>query len=169
MEWIGIMALAVCTVAIAYEDIHFRTVRIYWFVGLFLAVAWVQSNTYTLAQLLINFGVNLSFIILQMAILHLYYFWKNRAWSWIFDRYLGWGDVVFWGCILTAWPLWGFIAFMILSLVFSLLVYLSFIQHNQPSIPLAGLQAGCLLLTILLERLQVFSLSGWTEQLLFAI
>ncbi len=159
----GVLCLTVF--GIAYEDFRFRQIRVLFFVMFFVSLFLLLIIIWPLSVLIHNTLVNLLFMSVQIAALQIYFWVKEKRWSWIFDRKLGWGDVVFWLCILPVWPLMPFVLFLISSLIFSLLSYLLFFRKKNATIPLAGLQALFFLLVFISERLNTFSLERLVNQL----
>jgi len=166
VEWFVYPVLFISALAIAYEDIKFRSVRLWWFVLLLLSVVVLQLQRNSWSELIYNFGINLTFVTLQLGILQLYYYLKEQSFPKIFDHYLGWGDVVLWVCVLPVWPLVGFMSFMIVSLTFSLLVYVIFIRRWRKTVPLAGLQAVFFLFVYVAEKKGLIYLSMWAHALI---
>lgn len=157
--------LIVSALAITYEDLRHRYVRIYWFVLLLTSIVALQLQRENHVLMMHNFCLNFGFMAVQIGLLHFYYFVKKRSWVWILDRYLGWGDVALWVCLLPVWSLFGFLAFMVCSLVFSLIVYLIFIRNKNISVPLAGLQCLFFLIVYLSETSGLFDFNAWTTSL----
>lgn len=159
----GVLCLTVF--GIAYEDFRFRQIRVLFFAIFFVSLFLLLIITWPLSVLIHNTLVNLLFMSIQIASLQIYFWVKEKRWSWIFDRKLGWGDVVFWLCILPVWPLMPFVLFLVSSLIFSLLCYTLIFRKKHATIPLAGLQALFFLLIFMSERLSTFSLERLMNQL----
>lgn len=157
-----------CLLGIAYEDFKNRSVYIYWFIGLFISLLWMVSETDSLDRVASRFVVNMVFCIVQLALLNAYFCLKERKWIWIFDRYLGWGDVVFIACVALLWNLPGFIIFTISSILFALVIYVIGMRKQTATVPLAGLQAIFLIILLFLEWINFLSLDSVLTVKLFS-
>lgn len=101
-------------------------------------------------------ALNIGFIVLQLGMLSIYFSVKNKKWLNIADKYLGWGDILFFICIAFLFSPLNYVAFYIISLVFTIL--LVFLQKalklsNNKEIPLAGIQSFLLIILLFLSIL----------------
>src|SRR5690606_258720 len=99
MMLVANLLLGVGLLAIAWEDLRSRAVRIYWFVGLFAALLYIQLLGDGALATFEKYAINLFFILFILIVLHGYYAVKMRRWTWIMDQRLGWGDIAFLVCI----------------------------------------------------------------------
>jgi len=152
-------------VAIAIEDIRYRSVHVYLFAFLLAGVWYIAFDNNSSSLVYERIITNVLFCILLFGLLNLYYCLKEQRWHWIFDRYLGWGDVVFLLSITAIWDIYTFIFYVILSLVLSLLIYLLLISNRSKYIPLAGLQAVVLALVLCLEWTTLLNFDHYVEML----
>ena len=127
---------------IFYEDLRYRGVKWYYFPALLSLMVWrfVESEAN-----LVFIVVNVSFVMSQLTVVALYFFLRYGNVK-IFDRYIGWGDLLLWAVLIFAFSPLNFVLFFILSALFSLLCYYLFIRGENKSIPLAGFQSLFLLL-----------------------
>lgn len=129
---------------LAWEDFRYRAVSVWALVVLTLlcgVLAWLSFGWRTALE----FGLlNNIFLLLQYALLTLYFSIKEKAWVNLADRYLGRGDI--WFVLPMAWlftPLL-FVWVYTVSLVLVLLGALAFrSQVKQRGIPLVGGLAIC--------------------------
>lgn len=115
---------------------------------LFLIRSRVNVNVIDILQL--SF-VNLGFLVLQLAILTVYFSLKNRQWINIADHLLGWGDILFLVSIAFYLSTLNYLFFYITSLSATLVIWLSWqalATKKNKFIPLAGLQ--CLIFILFL-------------------
>lgn len=161
MDILVLIGLTISLLAIAYEDWQTRSVHTYWFALVFLSISFLQINTFGFLEYLQQYLINFVFILFYFALLQLYVVIKHRIWVWIFDRYIGWGDIVFIFCVAGYWDLLGFIAYLILSLIIALLLYLFLISGKKTTIPLAGFQALVFFLFFYLEQLKILPLDQY--------
>lgn len=155
------LLLGTMLLAIAWEDFRSRTVRIYWFLGLFAALLYLQIIGGSVAFTIEKYAINLLFILFILVVLHVYYAVKMGRWIWIMDKRMGWGDIVFLICIAGVWSLAGFVAFMVLSLLFSLIIFIALVKRHASTVPLAGLQSICFGIFYILEKNTTLSLDNW--------
>jgi hypothetical protein len=109
------------------------------------------SNSYAIA--LLNFSVNLIFLIIQLAVLFLYLGYKKKNKRMLSNK-IGLGDIFFLLISTFFFSPLNFLFYLISSLIFALIVHLLFIKgklypQNLTTIPLAGLQAIFLILCLL--------------------
>ncbi|WP_149915209.1 hypothetical protein [Sphingobacterium cavernae] len=158
METFVFIGLTLSLLAITYEDLKTRSVHIYWFALTFICLGYFSWRSVGLQGYTLQYGINLIFLLLYFVLLQLYFIVKHRGWVWLFDRYIGWGDVVFLMCIAGYWNLVGFIVFIVASLMISLVVYFINIKSYERTIPLAGLQSTIFLIIFYLEEINFISL-----------
>ncbi len=115
-----------------------------------IALSWLELRS--AAAILKNIGLNAGFLLLQFGLLRLWFRMRTGKGA-IIDHAIGKGDLFFLldACCFFS-PL-NFILFYLLSLLISLLLH--FVLRSRPAfygyqgnVPLAGLQAGCLLLAL---------------------
>ena len=94
--------------------------------------------------------MNVGFVGVQLLGVTLYFSIKHQRWVNITQRYLGWGDVLFFGAITPLFSPLQFCCFFVVSLLFTLLLagLYHWWVHPLESIPLAGMMSGCWLLTV---------------------
>jgi hypothetical protein len=138
----GVLAL-VCLGGIFREDLRHRNVHTAWLGGLWVCLAAGSLFRHSLTEVAGNMGLNLLFLGVLLSLLHLYFRVRERRWFWLFNRYLGVGDVVFWGVSSVYFSLPSFVLFFLLSLSLALALYAWLTAVRQPagSVPLAGFQA----------------------------
>ncbi|HVD97204.1 MAG TPA: hypothetical protein VNB90_03295 [Cytophagaceae bacterium] len=151
------------------DDFKYRAVR-WWLFPLLIALA-PAIEYYNLKFKDIVF--NGCFVLIQLAMLSIYFSIKERKFTNITHRYLGWGDILFWIilCLLLS-PL-NFVLFFLFSMiivtfVFSLWKFFN-VQPDQPTIPLAGIQAMALLIVwaiVFFSDKISFREDQWIEQYL---
>lgn len=137
---------------IIYEDFKHRAIS-WWllpilFFCLFLE-AW--SRNPSMNSLGFNIGVNIIILLIQFAVVFIYFSIKNRKWVNIFKSYVGIGDLLFLFAISPFFTPIHFVLFEIVSLVLILVGSLTYglIKKDWSfKIPLAGLQAILLILNI---------------------
>ena len=145
--------------SIVWQD--FKSYVLYWFIPPVLIVLFfLRSWQMTGLNLEIQYiGINLLFVVLQVSIVYMYYVLKNRKLIPMIDKYIGWGDILFLVCLSFAFSPLNFIFFYIISLIIILIIYGSWYMFNGSlrKIPLAGMQALLLLISIISGNLLHFS------------
>ena len=143
----ALLFLILC--AVVYQDFRYR--GIYWIVFPFLLVVCCMSRfLMSPFEFWLDAVINCAFILLQIGLLHVYFFIKQRQIVKITNTYLGLGDILFLLSISPLFSLTSYIVFYIISLFATLiasLVYIS-VAKKQLLIPLAGFQAIVLLVAI---------------------
>lgn len=158
MFYIAVILMTAVLLKVAEEDWKYRTVHLYWFIALFLILAWINIEEMGLGDFALRYLYNVLFIGVQLLLVNAYFCLKERRLFWIFDRYLGWGDVAFLLAIAGAWSLGAFFLFFIGSLV--LILVFTMVYLRKENIPLAGLQALLFLVCYFLEYVGVLSLES---------
>lgn len=130
-----------------YQDITSRKVS--WVVLLSIGIVnvLVALERIPVAVLCENAVVNFCFILFNLAVVFLYLLFRyGKGALRLFDRFLGLGDVLFWGMLLPAFSPLNFIVFHVVSLVVSLVLYRVALYKRAQihrTVPLAGLQSAC--------------------------
>ena len=138
--------------ALAFQD--FRERKISWFLLplLFFSLVFSAVNALPVKELAFYFSVNFSFILLQVAVLTIYFSIRKKKITHIANHYIGMGDLLFFVVICAAFSPVNFIIFYCASLVVSLLSILLFylIARRQiKEIPLAGIFSVVLMLLLI--------------------
>jgi hypothetical protein len=156
-------------VFIIIEDFRYRAISWWSFPLLSMAAAGIDYGNLRVSDIVINS----CFTLVQLMMLSLYFSIKEKSIINITQKYLGWGDILLWvvSCLLFS-PL-NFIAFFIVSLVFTMMVVIGWkltkIKPAMITVPLAGIQAVALLLVLLINVLSnrfQFRDDGWIEKIL---
>ncbi len=148
---------------IAWQDHRARSVT--WILFPLLAAGGLLLNSAGAPPLLLllqNTGINVLFLMLQLALLQ-GWFWLR---GWKLSAAIGWGDIVFLLAAAFFFSPVNFIGFYISSLLLIVVFWLvrtSIVSGDQKTIPLAGLQALCLLLLVIFSWSTSYSLQndGW--------
>ncbi|TYR36350.1 hypothetical protein FXV77_10605 [Sphingobacterium phlebotomi] len=158
MIWFVIAMIGAC--GIALEDFKWRMVHIWWYLVLSVGLGGLsialKGTMDTLSMVIWNVG----FILLLLLILTVYLSLKERKLVFLFDRYLGWGDVFFFVCVALYLDLATYITFLIISLIAALIIAPVIFkwQGKDKHIPLAGIQAICLMLYLPMVHFDLFPL-----------
>ncbi|GAL85649.1 hypothetical protein MYP_2878 [Sporocytophaga myxococcoides] len=139
---------------IFFQDLKDRAVSWYFFPLLFLLAGLIRFQKSDLMSFLLDCGLNMLFVIVQLAMVWGYFSVKNGKFINITKNYLGIGDILFL-CSIT--PLFSpvvFVMFYVVSLLVivtgAIVIRLITITKND-SIPLAGLQSALLLPIIVVD------------------
>lgn len=139
------------------QDLKYRAVSIVAFPVLLISIICfaIWSNN-SLTDLWNNAAFNMLFLILQYALLTIYFSIKHRQFINITKSYLGLGDVLFLVCCTGVFSPINFVVFYLLSTIVVILIHIvsQFFVKINPKIPLAGMQA--LTLIIVLVTFQFF-------------
>lgn len=149
---------------IALEDFKWRIVHLWWYLVLSTGLGGLSVASKGMMDTLSMVIWNVVFILLLLMVLTTYLSLKERKAVFPFDRYLGWGDVLFFVCVALYLDLATFIMFMIVSLVAALAIAPIIFkwQGKQKHIPLAGIQAICLMLYLPIAHFALFPLPKLT-------
>lgn len=101
---------------------------------------------------------NMGFFLLIIIILVVYMSLKNKKFLNPFAHYFGLGDLLFFIGVTPLFLTYKYILFFILSMVFSIILYLGFQKTmKEKTIPLAGFSALLLLMIVLKDLLLNYS------------
>jgi hypothetical protein len=139
---------------IFFQDLKDRAVSWYFFPLLFLFAVLIRFQKNDLMSFLLDCGLNMLFVIVQLAMVWGYFSVKNRKFINITKNYLGIGDILFL-CSIT--PLFSPVVFVIFYVVSLLVIVTGVIVirlitiSKNDSIPLAGLQSALLMPIIVVD------------------
>jgi len=132
---------------IGIQDYKDREVSLWVFIALG-TMACLKIILYGFTAVYIEVLFNMVILLIQMLLLYLYF---NLIRKKNIVGMIGLGDIIFFAIIALSFSLVNFILFQILSLIVAL-VFSVFAQFkNKEFIPLAGIQAICLMLVVGLE------------------
>jgi hypothetical protein len=150
----GLSVLQIAIIAtfliIIYQDFRHRAIS-WWLIPLMLILGFLQSSIYHNWQMSLHFFIqNLIFLIVQVFILFIYFFIREKRFVNIIDTWLGLGDVLFFLGLATLFSLINFVAFFIGSIIATLLIFIIISQFSTTlkTIPLAGGMAACYILML---------------------
>jgi hypothetical protein len=140
---------------IFWEDMRSRMVHWFWFP---LLAAGLVALRYRLGEglpaIALSSAVSFAFIVVQLLLVSLYFSLKAKRWVNITENLLGWGDVLLLVSLAFYFTLPVLTMFYISSLIIILIgwiIYQRVLPQPSKFIPLAGLQAAMLLLTVLVQ------------------
>ncbi len=161
-----IMALT----SIAIQDFKSRSIRFWWLIYPVAAISafFLAKNELPTTSLLSGAVFNILFIVMQLLVLTVYFSFKHRKLVSIFDRFLGWGDVLLFIVFCFLFSPVNFILFYMLSTFLSLCLALCWLQKIDKRIPLAGLQASMYLIVLAINWV-IPSFSCYNDQWLLTV
>lgn len=144
MIWL-IIAVTGAT-GIVWEDCKYRLVHVWWYIVLLIGLVGVTFTVRRTEELLLSTGMNLLFVFLLIILLTGYFSVRHRRWINLFDRYIGWGDILFFLVVAVYFTLEHYILFTIVTLILALCIspMIFWLQGKERHVPLAGIQAACL-------------------------
>jgi len=142
MEMLLQVGLLVSLCIIIYQDVSSRTVTLWSLLLLTGFASAVSIDNQGWQQTGMHFLFNIAFFLLQILLLSLYYSLKMGELTNIADRYLGWGDILYFLPLALSMPFLQMIWFYVVSLCLILvgfILYSLFQKGKETTIPLAGL------------------------------
>lgn len=139
---------------IAFQDYFSRSISIVLIVVLSLlsiAKGIMENNILYFSSIV---AINFLILILVISLLLVYYIIRTGKLTWIFDRYIGWGDIIFFVALSFMFSPLNFIVFFTSALIISLMsaIVINLTGNKQP-VPLAGIMATVLIPVILFSSL----------------
>jgi hypothetical protein len=157
----GLLMLLLLSLAlIAYQDFKHRSVPIYIFIlaccfSILIQYQQCGFNEAFFLQVFLNF----SFIVLNVAVVYIYI---KRIKKIAVSQAIGLGDLVFYGVLIPVLSTPVFVYFHLLSLILILISYpflKNILSFKTRAIPLAGLQALCLLICLIVFETKIINKS----------
>jgi len=142
--------IILCLAVIVLQDIKYREIS--WVLIPLILAGFIYKAMEYKNILMTDVLLNISFIAIQLLLLTIYISIKNKKPVNIVNTYLGIGDILFFLVICVAFSPINFIAFYILSLVFTLaaiIIYNRFSGKQTKEIPLAGSMATVLIFLLI--------------------
>lgn len=169
MNMLPLTIIVITCLLILIEDFKQRSVSFVLFVSLFISsLSYSFTNNHNINDLITTGLINLlsTFSILIISILL-----ASAVRSITIPQLIGMGDVVFLISICTLFNPVENILFLLLSCIFSLLIYLmlkhfKMLGSNSDTIPLAGLQSLWLIAILLTDYFKIFKLQELTSGLI---
>ena len=146
------------------EDLKYRAVHVWVFpllLGSFVVLKFQYSSFSTV---LIESAYNLVLIIFNLILLTVYFSIKFKKPTLITRSLIGWGDLLFFVCMIPLFSFRQFVLVFPLSVAFSLLAFvLLSISKKQAAlkVPFAGFQALFILVLIGLDSLGDVNIKGY--------
>lgn len=158
MQLFLLLLICVTLFYMAWQDFVSRAID--WFLYPMVA-SCIILNGLTINGLLWNgFLVNLLFILMQLLLIAIYFKVVRGAELMRGEKLLGWGDVLFFGILTLALSPVNFFVFYLLSLSLTLIIFFIWqqVKTQHLTVPLAGSQAFCLAILLLLD----YKSLGWS-------
>jgi len=147
MYWTILFVTSLIAALIFLQDLKDRAVTWFYFPVLaFMGIAAGFAEKTPLPAMAFHTLANLGFLLLQFALLTIYFRLRKGKLK------IGWGDVLFLAATCFYFSPANFLLFYCLSLVFALVLHLSFAKKNA-TVPLAGLQSMFLVLFLVACKL----------------
>ncbi len=143
---------------IFWEDLKFRAVHWPLFPLSFILLFLYRLNGNTWQELLSHWPLNLIFLFLNMSILVLLFRFKGVSLAMLLKEKMGLGDILFFIVLALILPFPVFPLFFILSIAIALST--GFIWFKGKTVPLAGIQAICLLTILVMDFQSLFNLDN---------
>lgn len=147
---------------IAYQDLKYREVTWILFPSVAIIGILISLQSTTVLNIFQHWCINFLFLLLQYLLAKFAINLKNRTKK--KDIVLGLGDILFLLSSAFFFSVSDFIKFYILSLLFSLVIFLLIIRpldlpNNGNTIPLAGLQSIFMIILFVLQHFMKINLS----------
>lgn len=130
--------------AIVAQDFNSRSVYLLLFPVLLVLLILLKGFAHLLSsETFTTVLINLGFLVLQLALLTVYFSVKRRSFVNITTELLGWGDILLLVCIAFYLSVLNFLFFYLSSLLLALIgwvLYTTLTGKKDQHIPLAGLQ-----------------------------
>jgi len=152
MTLILIFVISLLLIFVVIEDFKFRAVRWWAFLLLGVLVIGIENENFNSIDVLVN-GC---FILIQLAVLSLYFSFKEQKVVNVTRDYLGLGDILFWIVLCLSFSPLNFVFFFIASMLIVMIVVLIWkltrLKPSMTTIPLAGIQSAVLLILVLMNQ-----------------
>lgn len=137
---------------IIYQDWKFRAVWWPLFPMVFIIQCSLSVRVLGFNDFLLFLAMNLGILLMQLTVLYFYFAIKQKEMKIpLFKQYLGWGDVLLFLFLTTAFSPLNFVLFVMSGLILSLFLFL-IIRKKSKTIPLAGILAAEYVIFILVTK-----------------
>jgi hypothetical protein len=156
LSWI---ILCLCLFLLSYQDFKERAVNLYLLLvtGILIAIHSFFSEPGKLIFLYTI--INVSFLVLDLVILWIYFSVKNKKGISLTKHYLGWGDILFLSFLCIAFNPVFYILFLLATCLISIVLY--GIKHlkktEKTTIPFAGILAIGYAVVLIFEIFNIFN------------
>lgn len=132
MLFIVDLIVLMCLVALFIQDFKERSVSV-WLLVLFGFITFIRA--YLLNEefgLLVKWvAINSLILLIEMLLLKAYFSFRQQQFVNVVDRYIGLGDIVFMFIVTVSFSTYNFVAFMLLSLMASVLISLILLSRSS--------------------------------------
>lgn len=147
-----LILIGLLLVTMFFQDLKSRQIHVILPVGVFFTSGYLYVDRYGFNFKMVLF--NIVFFLTTFLGLTLYMSIKHKTILNPFKHYFGLGDLIFFLSITPMFVLYNYIVFFIISMVFSMVLFLVFKPKlKEPTVPLAGFSALLLLLVIAYDSL----------------
>ncbi len=163
-----LIALCICLALLVYYDFKFRAIPVLLLVFIFILT--ISGGIFALKpQIYIRYTLlNLGFIFCIIAFLFAYiYLLRNE--KKLFDKYIGWGDILLLATLTAAFSPVNYMAFFLIASALTLIGWsiAMLVQRNRKPIPFAGFIAFFYFAELLIQ--QFTGLDNYNDTLLLNI
>lgn len=151
-------AIIIILCVLIYQDFRFRSVSWILLPVLYLFIFWSVSLNINTLHAFQNSLYNSLFVMVQLGLVIIYFYLRNRSIRYFTSTHMGWGDILFFFAITPMCSLLNYILFLTGGMLLILLYYMSLrifhkVELQSHTIPLAGILSALL---IVLQLLQLF-------------
>jgi hypothetical protein len=156
--YLNLIIVIALLAGITYEDFKYRSVKVYLFPALLIGLILYGINVRNLllTDILVNFIMNISYIIILLSISFLYLIIVKKQKIKTLSHYVGFGDILFWIAISVWFEPVYFIIFNTISFTVAFCAHFilnRFVSYNRfQTIPLAGMQSFCFLIVLVINN-----------------
>lgn len=144
---IALLLLLLTLLLVFFQDWKYRRIHVLLPVCIFMVSSYL---TYFKSITFKSIVFNVAFFLITLSILVIYMSLKNKQFLNPFNHYFGLGDLLFYIAITPLFLLPNFILFFILSMIFALLLQVSFKKFTtSDTVPLAGFAALFLVIVLI--------------------
>lgn len=136
---------------VAWQDFRHRAVYAWLFPLLTVLIIThaIVMDVFSLTSIITNIAI----IAVQLGLLNLLMYLRTKKWLMRGERWIGWGDIAFFGVLACCFSTVNFVVFYVISLIIVLFGALATMAFGRFTvhIPLAGGQAILLILLLLID------------------
>ena len=161
--------MVIASMGMAYQDFKFRTVSLWTLVLLAVSSGIWSVSVIGFSSTIHNWAMNVAFVLIQFGLGALVIGLGKGEWK-FFDRYIGWGDLLYLIAVAFAFCTVNFLVFYCVSLLVVLTAFLAYtrtVGSRQTTIPLAGGLSLCSLLFI--AAVYPLGYTPWEDLPLYAL
>lgn len=135
----------------AWQDFKYRAIYVWLFIASAVLLGILKYEIAGFSNLWNDLKNSILFLLVQALLVSVYFAWKEKRWVNLLKGYFGEGDLLFLICMAFYFSFMNYVMFYLISILLVLIGSI-FYAKKEVKIPLAGGQALCMVLAMLIDH-----------------